>query len=165
MPIEAWGRGFDKIAAGCKEYGGALPTYDIGGAGVMVKCAACPAYLALLDASRGHHAADANATAGENGSSDIGASQSAFQSAPVALRTALKTALENTGKSADADVLEKILAVYRAMTENPRASLSAIARTVDASERSVDEYVAVLKLAKALRRKDGKRFGAWEILM
>ena len=65
--IEAWGRGFDKIAAGCKEYGGALPTYDIGEAGVMVKCEACPAYLALLEGSRGHQAADVNATAGENG--------------------------------------------------------------------------------------------------
>ena len=51
------------------------------------------------------------------------------------------------------------------MAENPRASLNAIARTLDASERSVDEYVAVLKRANAVRRKDGKRFGAWEILM
>ena len=159
--IEAWGRGFDKIAAGCREYGGALPAYDIGESGVMVKCEACPAYLALQDSSTGQKAADEN----ETGQSGIGAAQSALQSATAALRAALVAALENTGKSADADVLEKILAVYRAMAEHPRASLSAIARTVDSSERSVDGYVAVLKLAKVVRRKDGKRFGAWEILM
>ncbi len=51
--IEAWGRGFDKIAAGCREYGGALPAYDIGESGVMVKCEACPAYLAMRERTEG----------------------------------------------------------------------------------------------------------------
>ena len=45
--IEAWGRGFDKITAGCKEYGGSLPDYKISESGVMVLCKACPAYMAL----------------------------------------------------------------------------------------------------------------------
>ena len=31
--IEAWGRGFDKITAGCKEYGGPRPSYKIGESG------------------------------------------------------------------------------------------------------------------------------------
>ena len=48
--IEAWGRGFDKITAGCKEYGGPRPSYKIGESGVMVLCKACPAYLELKNA-------------------------------------------------------------------------------------------------------------------
>ena len=48
--IEAWGRGFDKITVGCKEYGGPRPSYKIGESGVMVLCKACPAYLELKNA-------------------------------------------------------------------------------------------------------------------
>ena len=48
--IEAWGRGFDKITEGCKEYGGPRPSYRIGESGVMVLCKACPAYLELKNA-------------------------------------------------------------------------------------------------------------------
>ena len=48
--IEAWGRGFDKITVGCKEYGGPRPSYKIGESGVMVLCKACPAYLELKSA-------------------------------------------------------------------------------------------------------------------
>ena len=48
--IEAWGRGFDKITAGCKEYGGPRPSYRIGESGVMVLRKACPAYLELKNA-------------------------------------------------------------------------------------------------------------------
>jgi len=47
--IEAWGRGFDKITEGCKEYGGPRPSYKISESGVMVLCKACPAYLKLKD--------------------------------------------------------------------------------------------------------------------
>ena len=47
---EAWGRGFDKITEGCKEYGGPRPSYKIGESGVMVLCKACPAYLELKNA-------------------------------------------------------------------------------------------------------------------
>ena len=48
--IEAWGRGFDKITGGCKEYGGPRPSYKISESGVMVLCKACPAYLELKNA-------------------------------------------------------------------------------------------------------------------
>jgi len=47
--IEAWGRGFDKIKAGCEEYGGELPGYDLSANGAMVLCKACPEYLKLLE--------------------------------------------------------------------------------------------------------------------
>ena len=46
--IEAWGRGFDKIRAGCEEYGGELPAYEISENGIMVLCKACPSYLEML---------------------------------------------------------------------------------------------------------------------
>lgn len=45
--IEAWGRGFDKIVEGCREYAGPRPNYKISSAGVMVLCKACPAYEKL----------------------------------------------------------------------------------------------------------------------
>ena len=47
--IEAWGRGFDKIRAGCEEYGGELPAYEISENGIMVLCKACPSYLEMLE--------------------------------------------------------------------------------------------------------------------
>ncbi len=87
------------------------------------------------------------------------------QSAMDALKSALRNALKEFGKNASDDIVEKILLVYRKITENHNVTLSAIAAELNLSERAVDEYIAVLKSAGALRRKDGKRFGAWEILM
>ena len=87
------------------------------------------------------------------------------QSAMDALRNALRNALKEFGKNAGDDIVEKILLVYRKIIENHNVTLSAIAAELNLSERAVDEYIAVLKSAGVLRRKDGKRFGAWEILM
>lgn len=50
--IEAWGRGFEKIVAGCMEYAGPRPKYRISANGVMVLCTACPAYKKLKSDSR-----------------------------------------------------------------------------------------------------------------
>ena len=61
--IEAWGRGFDKIKAGCEEYGGELPDYDLSANGVMVLCKACPEYMKLLETA-------AEATGGSEGKSE-----------------------------------------------------------------------------------------------
>lgn len=36
--MEAWGRGFDKIKAGCEIYAGPLPEYDINEKRRMVHC-------------------------------------------------------------------------------------------------------------------------------
>lgn len=47
--IEAWGRGFDKIRAGCEEYGGPLPEYNITENGIMVFCKPCDYYMELLN--------------------------------------------------------------------------------------------------------------------
>ena len=87
------------------------------------------------------------------------------QSAMDALRNALRNALKELRKNASDDVVEKIVLVYGKITENHNVTLSAIAAELNLSERAVDEYIVVLKCAGALRRKDGKRFGAWEVLM
>ena len=78
---------------------------------------------------------------------------------------ALRNALKESGKNASDDVVEKIVLVYEKITENHNVTLSAIAAELNLSERAVDEYVAVLKCAGALRRKDGKRFGTWDVLV
>jgi predicted transcriptional regulator len=87
------------------------------------------------------------------------------QSADDALKTALKTALKNSGKNYDDDIVSKILELYRKIGENPHVTLGAVAQEMRLSERTVDDYISVLKISGALRRKDGKKFGVWETLM
>ncbi len=87
------------------------------------------------------------------------------QRAGDALKNALKNALKGSRKSSGDDIVAKITQVYGEIVKNPSVSLSAIAQELGLSDRTVDEYVAILKNAGALRRKDGKRFGTWEILM
>ena len=77
---------------------------------------------------------------------------------------ALKTALKSLGKSEDDEIVEKIFGVYAEIADNPSATLSAIAQTLGLSERTVDGYVSILKGIGVLRRKDGRKFGTWEIL-
>ncbi len=103
-----------------------------------------------------------------NGGSQKGNSPSEglnAQSADDALKNALKNALKGFGKSSGDDIVAKIIQVYGEIAKNPSVSLSAIAQELGLSDRTVDEYVVILKNAGALRRKDGKRFGTWEILM
>ena len=87
------------------------------------------------------------------------------QSADDALKTALKAALKNSGKNDDDAIVSKILEVYRKISENPHVTLGAVAQEMRLSERTVDDYVSILKNSGALRRKDGKKFGVWETLM
>ena len=87
------------------------------------------------------------------------------QNAADALKSALKSALKESGKNAGDDVVEKIVQVYGKIAEKSSVTLSAIAQELGLSDRTVDEYVAILKSVGAVRRKDGKRFGTWEILM
>ena len=77
---------------------------------------------------------------------------------------ALKTALKSLGKNEDDEIVAKIFGVYTEIADNPSVTLSAIAQTLGLSERAVDEYVSILKEAGVLRRKDGRKFGTWEIL-
>ena len=77
---------------------------------------------------------------------------------------ALKTALKSLGKNEDDEIVAKILSVFTEIADNPSTTLSAIAQTLGLSERAVDEYVSILKGIGVLRRKDGRKFGTWEIL-
>ena len=87
------------------------------------------------------------------------------QSADDALKNALRTTLKNLGKSDDDSIVARILELYRQIVENPRVTLGAVAQEMSLSERTIDEYVTILKNSGALRRKDGKKFGVWETLM
>ena len=87
------------------------------------------------------------------------------QSASDALRNALRNALKEFGKNDGDDIVGKIELVYGKIAEDTNIALSAIAQMSGLSDRAVDEYVAILKTAGVLRRKDGKRFGHWEVLM
>ena len=105
-----------------------------------------------------------------NGTRNVGAPQEGpqtvvAQSATDALRSALRSALKESGKKVGDDVVEKIVQVYGKIAERNSLTLSAIAQELGLSDRTVDEYVAILKNVGALRRKAGKRFGTWEILM
>ena len=92
-------------------------------------------------------------------------SERRIQSASDALKGALKNALKELGKNDGDDIVGKIVLVYEKIAENSNISLSAIAQMSGLSDRAVDEYVAILKAAGIMRRKDGKRFGHWELLM
>ena len=77
-----------------------------------------------------------------------------------ALKVALKTALKDDND----EIVAKMLAVYKEIANNTTISLSAVAEKVGLSARTVDEYVGIMKSAKVLRRKGGRKFGEWEIL-
>lgn len=101
-----------------------------------------------------------------NGARCVGVLQEVTQTVMAqSAMDALRNALKELRKNASDDVVEKIVLVYGKITENHNVTLSAIAAELNLSERAVDEYIVVLKCAGALRRKDGKRFGAWEVLM
>ena len=58
-----------------------------------------------------------------------------------------------------------MLAVYKEIANNTTISLSAVAEKVGLSAQTVDEYVGIMKSANVIRRKGGRKFGEWEILM
>ena len=81
-----------------------------------------------------------------------------------ALKVALKVALKTALKDDNDEIVAKILAVYKEIANDTTISLSAVAEKVGLSPRTVDEYVGIMKSAKVLRRKGGRKFGEWEIL-
>ena len=87
------------------------------------------------------------------------------QSADISLRIALKAALRGSERDDGDGMVSKLIEVYRKIAEDPRIALSVVAEKTGLSERTIDEYVSILKTCGALRRKDGKRFCAWEALM
>ena len=87
-----------------------------------------------------------------------------FKGNPHVDLTSANDALKSLGKNEDDEIVTKICGVYAEIADNPSATLSAIAQTLGLSERTVDEYVSILKGIGVLRRKDGRKFGTWEIL-
>ena len=93
------------------------------------------------------------------------ASERAGEMSGVALKAALKVALKAALKDDNDEIVAKILAVYKEIANNTTISLSAVAEKVGLSARTVDEYVGIMKSANVIRRKGGRKFGEWEILM
>ena len=133
--IEAWGRGFDKIKAGCEEYGGELPDYDLSANGVMVLCKACPDYVKLLEA-------DAKAADGSEGNSD-GTS---------------KGKGKGKGKAKNGD---RILALLAA---NPCLRQNEIAEKIGLSLPGVEKIMRGLRSEGKLVREGSARNGRWKVV-
>ncbi len=125
--IEAWGRGFDKIKAGCKEYGGELPDYEISENGVMVLCKACPAYLNLLRSGAG----TINGSKGEVNRDDNA---------------------DNREDNADNQTL-----VMKAITRNPHLTVRQLATELPISKATVERTLKALQKIGKLRRVGGTR--------
>lgn len=145
--IERYGSGIRRIKTECDRNGNAYPTWT-DGHGTFVT----------------EYQKRALSTAAPKPTSDTSDEMPKAQSAEIALKTALKIALKTGGKSDADEIVGKIVAVRDELRRNPRSSLSAIAAALKLSERMVDDYVGALKSIGALRRKDGKKMGEWEVL-
>jgi len=151
--IERYGSGIKRIKGDCDKNGNPYPEWsDLHGEFATT-------YRPRASSDKG------NIGLGGNGGNHDEERHVNFQGADNALKTALKAALRSSGKDDGDGIVSKVIEVYRKIAEDPRITLSAVAQATGLSERTVDEYVSILKTCGALRRKDGKRFGAWETLM
>lgn len=142
--IEAWGRGFDKITAGCKDYNGPLPSYDISASGVMVLCKACPAYLDLMN---GGSKPD-TAIAGKKDNKE--------SSKKSSRKTILKTTLNTT--------LNTTLKIKQLMEEYPTISIPKIASELGISIAGVNWNIKRMKESGSIQRVGPDKGGHWEVL-
>ena len=150
--IERYGSGIKRIKGDCDKNGNPYPEWN-------------DRYGEFATTYRPRVAnGEGNIVRGGNGGNRDDERHVNLQSANDALKTALKTALKSLGKNEDDEIVAKIFGVYAEIADKPSATLSAIAQTLGLSERTVDEYVSILKGIGVLRRKDGKKFGTWEIL-
>lgn len=143
--IEAWGRGFDKIKAGCKEYGGELPDYEISESGVMVLCKACPAYLNLLKNTV------KTATGGEGKSE--GKSEGKGEGKGEG-----KSVAESNGEMRSC---EKVLAMLFA---EPTLTREVIAGKIGLSLSRVEKVIRQLRSEGKLVREGSSRNGRWKVI-
>ena len=145
--IEQYGSGIDRIKRECMKNGSPFPEWKESEGGFLTTYQIRDKKVEAL----------AN---GENQRKSSGVNERAGEMSGVALKTALKTALKDDND----EIVAKILAVYKEIANNTTISLSAVAEKVGLSARTVDEYVGIMKSAKVLRRKGGRKFGEWEIL-
>ena len=141
--IEAWGRGFGKIKAGCKEYGGELPDYEISDSGVMVLCKACPAYLNLMK--------NAARTAAESEGKSKGKSEGKSEGKSMG-----KSKGESGGTSA-----EKIIML---LVDNPSLRQNEIAGKMGLSLPGVEKIMRRLRDEGKLVREGSSRNGRWKVI-
>ena len=138
--IEAWGRGFDKIKAGCEEYGGELPGYELSANGVMVMCKACPAYMELLK----NGAETAGGSAGKSKAKSKGKSKG-------------KSKAKSKGNNED-----KIVAL---LVSNPSLRQGEIADKVGLSIPGVEKIMRRLRNEGKLVREGSSRNGCWKVVL
>ena len=134
--IEAWGRGFDKIRAGCEEYGGELPAYEISENGIMVLCKACPSYLAMLG----------------NGADLVHGSEVKSKGESKG-----KSKVKSKGKNED-----RIIAL---LASNPYLRQSEIAAKVGLSLPGVEKIMRRLRSEGKLVREGSSRNGCWKVVL
>ena len=134
--IEAWGRGFDKIKAGCEEYGGELPGYELSANGVMVMCKACPAYMELL----------------RNGAEMVGGSEGKSKA-----KSKGKSKAKSKGNNED-----KIVAL---LVSNPSLRQGEIADKVGLSLPGVEKIMRRLRSEGKLVREGSSRNGCWKVVL
>ena len=153
--IERYGSGIKRIKGDCDKNGNPYPEWN-------------DRYGEFATTYRPRAASgESNIVRGDNGGNLGGNGDNRDEERHVNLQSAndaLKTALKSLGKNEDDEIVAKIFGVYAKIADKPSATLSAIAQTLGLSERTVDEYVSILKGIGVLRRKDGKKFGTWEIL-
>jgi ATP-dependent DNA helicase RecG len=145
--IEAWGRGFDKIIAGCKEYGGQRPNYKISESGVMVLCKACPKYVELQNSGAG--------TLEETGRK---------KRVDGLMKTTPETTPETTTETAQEKIRDSLCRIIAVIKSRPDATMTEIAAETGLSRDGVKWNLSKLKELKKIRRIGYTKGGHWEVL-
>ena len=136
--IESWGRGIEKINRECREHGIEAPVYDYSMSGLMLTFKANPQHLiAALGPD------DARRAMGEKGGDSIGDS----------IGDGIGDKLTPTQT--------RILSVLR---RNARISARELGLEVGIAQRNVEQNIAKLRGAGALRRIGPAKGGYWEVI-
>ena len=133
--IEAWGRGFDKIRAGCEEYGGELPAYEISENGIMVLCKACPSYLEMLEN-------EVDKVHGSEGKSEG----------------------KCEGKCEGKRRLKSNSRILGILEDNPNMTREEIAAELNLSVSRIEKVIRQLRNEGKLIREGSARSGRWKVL-
>jgi ATP-dependent DNA helicase RecG len=133
--IEAGGSGFDKIRAGCEEYGGELPAYEISENGIMVLCKACPSYLEML----------------ENEVDKVHGSEG-------------KSVGKCEGKCEGKRRLKSNSRILGILEDNPNMTREEIAAELNLSVSRIEKVIRQLRNEGKLIREGSARNGRWKVL-
>ena len=125
-------------SAGCEEYGGELPGYELSANGVMVACKACPAYMELLK----NGAETAGGSAGKSKAKSKGKSKG-------------KSKAKSKGNNED-----KIVAL---LVSNPSLRQGEIADKVGLSIPGGEKIMRRLRNEGKLVREGSSRNGCWKV--